>query len=213
MKGDLLGGIERQGLEGIDREENGLVASHPGIDFAFHVSLSMNHWIEERAVYRTVYRMEGSLQSSRRTTSSGSSRRDDHCTVPPFCLAVTIVPSSRRPVTVEPLADSYNSQTLHLVPRTLGSSLRPRRLSTPTGGVPPPFRLRLEGIPVCPMTRNRFLCDSSTAHHPLCSAPPSHLQRAPSALACLRVYRKQRKRKEWRVWVRNLLAWKREWRV
>lgn len=54
MKGDLLGGIERQGLEGIDREENGLVASHPGIDFAFHVSLAMNHWIAGRAVYRTV---------------------------------------------------------------------------------------------------------------------------------------------------------------
>ena len=49
MKGDLLGGVERQVLEGVDREENGLVASHPGIDFAFHVSLSMNQWPEGKS--------------------------------------------------------------------------------------------------------------------------------------------------------------------
>ena len=62
--------------------------------------------------------------------------------MPPFCLAVTIVPSSRRPVIVEPLEDSYSPPTGHLLPRTLESILLNRQRPKPIGDVPPPFRLQ-----------------------------------------------------------------------
>ena len=40
MEGNLFRRIERQGLEWIHREENGLVAAHPSVYLALQISLS-----------------------------------------------------------------------------------------------------------------------------------------------------------------------------
>lgn len=41
MNINLFGGVERKGLEGVDREKNGMIASNPCVDFILKISFSM----------------------------------------------------------------------------------------------------------------------------------------------------------------------------
>ena len=40
MNVDLFGCVEGKRLEGIDREENGVITAHPSVDFVFQIALS-----------------------------------------------------------------------------------------------------------------------------------------------------------------------------